>query len=96
CTEVVSEEENAVGREIALPSDSSIQTKSLQRDKHFIWWSGLLLLMPLQTDKKPKHKGNGQSQDSSLGPPRSSANRSYALPLYHESFAFSGLGLAED
>ncbi|GBM20265.1 hypothetical protein AVEN_42416-1 [Araneus ventricosus] len=53
-----------------------------------------------------KHKSNGQSQTSSLGRPRSSANRSCTLLLYHESFAYSfgfsvgertlGLGLAED
>ncbi|GBM63932.1 hypothetical protein AVEN_110485-1 [Araneus ventricosus] len=53
-----------------------------------------------------KHKGNRQSQTSSLGRPRSSGNRSYTLLLYHESFAYSfgfsvsertlGLGLAED
>ncbi|GBM20762.1 hypothetical protein AVEN_30015-1 [Araneus ventricosus] len=36
-----------------------------------------------------KHKGNGQSQTSSLGRPRSSANRSCTLLLYHESFAYS-------
>ncbi|GBN59489.1 hypothetical protein AVEN_34490-1 [Araneus ventricosus] len=56
---------------------------------------------------QPKHKGNGQSQTSSLGRPRSSANRSCTLPHYDESFAYSigyfsvgertlGLGLAED
>ncbi|GBL87228.1 hypothetical protein AVEN_13078-1 [Araneus ventricosus] len=53
-----------------------------------------------------KYKGNGQSQTSSLGRPRSSASRSWPLLLYHESFAYSigfsvgqrtlGLGLAED
>ncbi|GBM30546.1 hypothetical protein AVEN_265000-1 [Araneus ventricosus] len=51
-----------------------------------------------------KHKGNGQSQTSSLGRPRSTANRSRTLLLYHGSFAYSfsvggrtlGLGLAED
>ncbi|GBM08367.1 hypothetical protein AVEN_108367-1 [Araneus ventricosus] len=35
-----------------------------------------------------KHKGNGQSQTSSLGRPKSSANRSCTLLLYHESFAY--------
>ncbi|GBN09550.1 hypothetical protein AVEN_121773-1 [Araneus ventricosus] len=35
-----------------------------------------------------KHKGNGRSQTSSLGRPRSSGNRSCTL-LYHESFAYS-------
>ncbi|GBN56878.1 hypothetical protein AVEN_215006-1 [Araneus ventricosus] len=36
-----------------------------------------------------KHKGNGQSQTSSLGRPRSSANKNCTLLLYHESFAYS-------
>ncbi|GBM63569.1 hypothetical protein AVEN_173069-1 [Araneus ventricosus] len=36
-----------------------------------------------------KHKGNGQSQTSSLGRPRPSANNSCSLLLYHESFAYS-------
>ncbi|GBM63153.1 hypothetical protein AVEN_266805-1 [Araneus ventricosus] len=52
---------------------------------------------------KLKHKGKGQSQTSSLGRPRSIANRSCTLLLY-ESFAYFsvvgkqtlGLGLAED
>ncbi|GBN94216.1 hypothetical protein AVEN_97284-1 [Araneus ventricosus] len=51
-----------------------------------------------------KYKGSGQSQTSSLGRPRSSANRRCTLLLYHESFAYSfsvsdrtlELGLAED
>ncbi|GBN38566.1 hypothetical protein AVEN_132320-1, partial [Araneus ventricosus] len=38
-----------------------------------------------------KHKGNGQSQTSSLVRPRSSANRSCTLLLCHESFAYSSL-----
>ncbi|GBM44644.1 hypothetical protein AVEN_214178-1 [Araneus ventricosus] len=36
-----------------------------------------------------KAKGNGQSQTSSLGRPRSSANRRYTLLIYHELFAYS-------
>ncbi|GBM64109.1 hypothetical protein AVEN_173263-1 [Araneus ventricosus] len=51
-----------------------------------------------------KLKGNGQSQTSSLGRPRPSANRGYTLLLYHESFAYKfsvgerslGLGLGEN
>ncbi|GBN31947.1 hypothetical protein AVEN_129906-1 [Araneus ventricosus] len=51
-------------------------------------------------------KSNGQSQTSSLGRPRSSANRSCTLLLYYEPFAYRiglpigertlGIGLAED
>ncbi|GBM60341.1 hypothetical protein AVEN_46770-1, partial [Araneus ventricosus] len=53
-----------------------------------------------------KHEGNERSQTSSLGRPRSSANRSCTLLFYHESFAYSfgfsvgertlGFDLAED
>ncbi|GBM69901.1 hypothetical protein AVEN_96420-1 [Araneus ventricosus] len=36
-----------------------------------------------------KHKRNEEGQTSSLGRPRSNANRSCTLLLYHESFAYS-------